>query len=139
MEFAFAESRQQRENGVAPEPSYSTNFKQEAGMIWNLLRSTSHGPALLAGTALVLSLSIAPANAQKAQPCIAGSWELTGALAHTGLAIKMGIDAAVDEINEAGGALGQKLRGTAYDDQGETSRATGSARGISERDNGLNL
>ena len=59
----------------------------------------ARAPALLAGTALVFSLSIAPANAQKAEPCIAGSWELPGALAHTGLAIKMGIDAAVDEIN----------------------------------------
>src|SRR5262249_3842079 len=104
-------------------------------MIWNFLRSTSRGPALLAGTALVLSLSIAPANAQKAEPCIAGSWELTGALAHTGLAIKMGIDAAVDEINEAGGVLGQKLRVIAYDDQGEPSRAVDNARRIGERDN----
>jgi branched-chain amino acid transport system substrate-binding protein len=104
-------------------------------MMWNFLRSTSRAPALLAGTALVFSLSIAPANAQKAEPCIAGSWELTGALAHTGLAIKMGIDAAVDEINETGGVLGQKLRVIAYDDQGEPSRAVDNARRIGERDN----
>src|SRR5262245_15942589 len=104
-------------------------------MTWNLLHRSSRGHALLAGTALVLSLSMAPANAQKAQPCIAGSWELTGALAHTGLAIKMGIDAAVDEINEAGGVLGQKLRVIAYDDQGEPSRAVDNARRIGERDN----
>ena len=104
-------------------------------MTWNFLRPTSRGFALLAGSALVLSLSIAPADAQKAEPCIAGSWELTGALAHTGAAIKMGIEAAVDEINEAGGVLGQKLRVIAYDDQGEPSRAVDNARRIGERDN----
>ena len=65
-----------------------------------------------------------PAHAQKAEPCIAGSWELTGALAHTGNAVKIGIEAAVDEINAAGGVLGQKLRVIAYDDQGEPARAS---------------
>ena len=82
--------------------------------------------------AIVLS---GPAAAQKAEPCIAGSWELTGALAHTGHAIRMGIEAAVDEINEAGGVLGKKLRVIAYDDQGEPSRAVDNARRIGERDN----
>jgi branched-chain amino acid transport system substrate-binding protein len=90
---------------------------------------------LLAGVALALSLSIVSADAQKAEPCIAGSWELTGPLAHTGLAIKMGIEAAVDEINQAGGVLGQKLRVIAYDDQGEPSRAVDNARRIGDRDN----
>jgi branched-chain amino acid transport system substrate-binding protein len=87
----------------------------------------------LAGS--VLALSCGPAGAQKAQPCIAGSWELTGALAHTGNAVKIGIEAAVDEINAAGGVLGQKLRVIAYDDQGEPSRAVDNARRIGERDN----
>jgi branched-chain amino acid transport system substrate-binding protein len=104
-------------------------------MTWNFLRPTSRAPALLASTALALSLSLAPAAAQKAEPCIAGSWELTGPLAHTGLAIKMGIEAAIDEINEKGGVLGQKLRLIAYDDQGEPSRAVDNARRIGERDN----
>jgi branched-chain amino acid transport system substrate-binding protein len=99
------------------------------------LRSTPRAPALLAGTVLALSLSLAPANAQKAEPCIAGSWELTGPLAHTGLAIKMGVEAAIDEINEKGGVLGQKLRLITYDDQGEPSRAVDNARRIGERDN----
>ena len=38
-------------------------------------------------------------------------------------AVRMGVETAVDEINEAGGVLGQKLRVIAYDDQGEPSRA----------------
>jgi branched-chain amino acid transport system substrate-binding protein len=83
----------------------------------------------------VLSVAANPVHAQKAQPCIAGSWELSGALAHTGLAIRMGVEAAVDEINEAGGVLGQKLRIVALDDQGEPSRAVDNARRIGEKEN----
>lgn len=92
-------------------------------------------PLAAAAAALAVSLSGLPASAQKAEPCIAGSWELTGPLAHTGHAIRMGIEAAVDEINEKGGVLGQKLRIIAYDDQGEPSRAVDNARRIGERDN----
>jgi branched-chain amino acid transport system substrate-binding protein len=91
--------------------------------------------AALAGAALTAALSGQPASAQKAEPCLAGSWELSGPLAHTGLAVRMGIETAVDEINEAGGVLGQKLRVIAYDDQGEPSRAVDNARRIGERDN----
>lgn len=103
-------------------------------MNWKSLRS----PYLLSAatvSALTLALAAGPAAAQKAEPCIAGSWELTGALAHTGAAIRMGIEAAVDEINETGGVLGKKLRVVAYDDQGEPSRAVDNARRIGERDN----
>lgn len=91
-------------------------------------------PAAVAA-AFATALMVAPAAAQKAEPCIAGSWELSGPLAHTGLAVRMGIETAVDEINEAGGVLGQKLRVIAYDDQGEPSRAVDNARRIGERDN----
>lgn len=90
---------------------------------------------LSAGSASALALFAAPVLAQKAKPCIAGSWELSGALAHTGLAIRMGIEAAVDEINEAGGVLGQKLSVVALDDQGEPSRAVDNARRIGEKEN----
>lgn len=101
---------------------------------------TSHGSAsqaalVVAGAVLVATLSAAPVLAQKAEPCIAGSWELTGPIAHFGAAVRMGVETAVDEINEAGGVLGQKLRVVAYDDQGEPSRAVDNARRIGERDN----
>jgi branched-chain amino acid transport system substrate-binding protein len=102
-------------------------------MTWTFLKSGC--APLAAAAALALSATGGPAAAQKAEPCIAGSWELTGALAHTGAAIRMGIEAAVDEINEAGGVLGKKLRIVAYDDQGEPSRAVDNARRIGERDN----
>jgi branched-chain amino acid transport system substrate-binding protein len=92
--------------------------------------------AALVGVVLAATLAgQPPAQAQKAEPCLAGSWELSGPLAHTGLAVRMGIETAVEEINEAGGVLGQKLRVIAYDDQGEPARAVDNARRIGERDN----
>ena len=103
-------------------------------MTWSLSHSGRASFAALSA-AFAIALSAAPATAQKAEPCIAGSWELTGALAHTGNAVRIGVEAAVDEINEAGGVLGKKLRIIAYDDQGEPSRAVDNARRIGERDN----
>jgi len=75
------------------------------------------------------------AAAQKAEPCIGASLELTGPLAHTGLQIRMGAEVAIDEINAAGGVLGQQLKWVAYDDQGEPSRAVDNGRRIGEKDN----
>src|SRR3954471_12521843 len=104
---------------------------------WRIIMKLFKLPAaaLAAAATMVAALAAAPAAAQKAEPCIAGSWELSGPLAHTGLAVRMGIETAVDEINEAGGVLGQKLRVIAYDDQGEPSRAVDNTRRIGERDN----
>ena len=104
-------------------------------MTWNLLGRIPRTAVAVAVVALAVALSGQEASAQKAEPCLAGSWELSGPLAHTGLAVRMGIETAVDEINEAGGVLGQKLRVIAYDDQGEPSRAVDNARRIGERDN----
>jgi branched-chain amino acid transport system substrate-binding protein len=75
------------------------------------------------------------AHAQRAEPCIGASWELTGAFAHQAQQIRYGAEAAIDEINERGGVLGQRLRLVAYDDQGEPARAVDNARRIGERDN----
>jgi branched-chain amino acid transport system substrate-binding protein len=102
-------------------------------MTWKPLGSRTAAAA--ASAALASLLAVSPAAAQKAEPCIAGSWELSGPIAHTGAAVRMGVETAVDEINEAGGVLGQKLRVIAYDDQGEPSRAVDNARRIGERDN----
>jgi branched-chain amino acid transport system substrate-binding protein len=101
----------------------------------HLSRLTRRHRLALAIAALALASLNGSATAQRAQPCIAGSWELSGALAQFGLAIRMGIEPAIDEINEAGGVLGQKLRVIAYDDQGEPSRAVDNARRIGEKDN----
>src|SRR5262245_59741503 len=97
-------------------------------MIWNRRGRMPRPAAVLVGAVLTVVLAGRPASAQKAEPCLAGSWELSGPLAHSGLAVRMGIETAVEEINEAGGVLGQKLRVIAYDDQGEPSRAVDNAR-----------
>jgi branched-chain amino acid transport system substrate-binding protein len=102
-------------------------------MAWTSLSSRTTATAV--GALLASVLAVAPAAAQKAEPCIAGSWELSGPLAHTGAAVRMGVETAVDEINAAGGVLGQKLTIIAYDDQGEPSRAVDNARRIGEKDN----
>ena len=100
----------------------------------DLQRMAPHRLTLIA-CALAVGPAQRPGGAQSAQPCLAGSWELSGALAQFGMAIRMGIEPAIDEINEAGGVLGQKLRLIAYDDQGEPARAVDNARRIGEKDN----
>jgi branched-chain amino acid transport system substrate-binding protein len=92
------------------------------------------GIAVIGSMALACVL-VAPASAQKAEPCIGASLELAGPLAHTGLQVRMGAEVAIDEINAAGGVLGQKLLFVAYDDQGEPSRAVDNGRRIGEKDN----
>lgn len=86
-------------------------------------------------TAVFALLGITGVQAQKAEPCIGASLELTGPLAHTGLQIRMGTEVAIDEINAAGGVLGQKLKFIPYDDVGEPSRAIDNGRRIGEKDN----
>jgi branched-chain amino acid transport system substrate-binding protein len=104
-------------------------------MIRDFVRPTRCTLFVLAASTAALLVSGTPASAQKAEPCIGGSWELSGALAHFGMAIRMGIEVAIDEINEAGGVLGKKLRLVTYDDQGEPARAVDNARRIAEKDN----
>ena len=70
-------------------------------MNWDSSFPARRGLVALAMAALALATVAKPALAQKAEPCIAGSWELSGPLAHTGLAIRMGLEVAVDEINES--------------------------------------
>ena len=104
-------------------------------MFQSFSRPTGRALFVLSVSTIALALSNSPVRAQKAEPCVAGSWELSGALAHFGLAIRMGIEAAMDEINEAGGVLGKNLRLITYDDQGEPARAVDNARRIGEKDN----
>jgi branched-chain amino acid transport system substrate-binding protein len=96
----------------------------------NPLRRALLGLGALAGLSLA-----APASAQRAQPCIGASWELTGPLAHSGFALRVAVETALAEINAAGGVLGQQIRLVAYDDVGEPARAVDNARRIGERDN----
>ena len=100
-------------------------------------RFVAGGRRLLLGLlpAATLLAIAPPVSAQRAQPCIGASWELTGPLAHTGFSIRIAVETALEEINAAGGVLGQPLRLVAYDDVGEPARAVDNARRIGERDN----
>ncbi len=84
--------------------------------------------------ALAIFLS-KPSLAQRAEPCIGASWELTGPVASNGLGLRMGVETALAEINAPGGVLGKPLRLVTYDDVGEPTRAVDNARRIGERDN----
>src|SRR5262245_24314724 len=83
----------------------------------------------------VATIAIQPATAQRAEPCIGASWEITGPLANTGAMLKVATETAIDEINAAGGVLGKPLRLVIYDDVGEPARAVDNGRRIGERDN----
>lgn len=89
------------------------------------------GHALAA--ALTLALSSTAALAQQ-QPCIGNSAAITGPAAFGGMAIKMGAEIAIDEINEKGGVLGQKLRFVQYDDAGAPPRGVDNTRRIALSD-----
>ena len=83
---------------------------------------------------LAIAVFAGSSQAQAAEPCIGASWELTGALAHTGLQIRYGVETALAEINAAGGILGEQVELRAYDDQGEPARAVDNALRIGEQD-----
>ena len=87
---------------------------------------------LLAAT-VAFGLAGSMAHAQQ-QPCIGNSAAVTGPAAFSGQAIKMGAQIAIDEINEAGGVLGQKLRLVQYDDAGAPPRGVDNTRRIALAD-----
>lgn len=88
--------------------------------------------ALIAGTAFFV-VAVAPAYAQQ-KPCIGNSAAVTGPAAFGGLAIKMGAETAIDEINAKGGVLGQKLSLVQYDDAGAPPRGVDNTRRIALSD-----
>ena len=95
-------------------------------------RSAVSTAAVLPGLLLV-TFSAAPAFAQQS-PCIGNSAAITGPAAFGGMAIKMGAEVAIDEINAKGGVLGQKLRWVQYDDAGAPPRGVDNTRRIAQSD-----
>lgn len=91
--------------------------------------------AALFGLVAMAAAAAVPARAQRAEPCIGASWELTGPLANQGLMLRIAVETALDKINAAGGVLGRPLRLVIYDDVGEPARAVDNGRRIGERDN----
>ena len=75
-----------------------------------------------------------PAAFAEQQPCIGNSVALTGPAAFGGAAVKYGAEIAIDEINEAGGVLGKKLKLVQYDDAGAPPRGVDNVRRIALSD-----
>src|ERR1700733_5411529 len=71
----------------------------------------------------LIAVTIEPAMGQRAEPRMRASWEITGPLANTGAMMKVATETALDEINAAGGVLGQQLRLVVYEGVGEPARA----------------
>ena len=74
-------------------------------------------------------------SAQERESCIGISAATSGAQAYGGEAIRMGAHLAIEDINEAGGVLGQELSYNIYDEAGAPPRGVDNLRRIAERDN----
>jgi branched-chain amino acid transport system substrate-binding protein len=75
-----------------------------------------------------------PAAFAEQQSCIGNSVPLTGPASFAGAAVKYGAEIAIDEINEAGGVLGKKLKLIQYDDAGAPPRGVDNVRRIALSD-----
>jgi branched-chain amino acid transport system substrate-binding protein len=93
------------------------------------------GVAPVATIVVSAFLAAGLAQAQERKPCLGASLPMTGPTAWAAESIRMGAEVAIDEINAAGGVLGQKLSWTMYDDAGQPPRGVDNARRIAEQDN----
>jgi branched-chain amino acid transport system substrate-binding protein len=91
--------------------------------------------ALAAAGALFLTVASPSVQAQNQQPCIGFSGALTGPATFSGLAVRMGAEVALDEINAKGGVLGKKLSLKIYDDAGQPPKGVDNVRRIALADN----
>ena len=101
------------------------------------MRNLQLWTTLITGASLALihaAVSSTPAVAEQ-NPCIGNSGPVTGPASFAGKAIKMGAELAVEEINDAGGVLGKKLKFIQYDDAGAPPRGVDNVRRIALQDN----
>jgi branched-chain amino acid transport system substrate-binding protein len=89
------------------------------------MKGRRFGVAAVAAVALVLFGDGAGASAPKADVWLAEISPLTGALSFVGVDNRQGVDAAVKEINAAGGISGRRLRVQLFDDGSNPSQAVG--------------
>lgn len=85
--------------------------------------------------AVVLASGSLSAHAQERNACIGFSGALTGPATFSGLAVQMGAETAIDEINAKGGVLGKKLTFKMYDDAGQPPKGVDNVRRIAMADN----
>src|ERR1700722_19148115 len=103
---------------------------KKAGKLDMFLQNKSCGAMVAAA---LLGLFLASALAQQ-EPCIGKSAAITGPAAFGGLAIRMGAEIAIDELNDSGGVLGKKLRFVQYDDAGAPPRGVDNTRRVALAD-----
>lgn len=84
--------------------------------------------------AVLTVLGVAPARAETAPVTVGAIEILTGPNARYGVAIKAGLDLALDEINAAGGVLGHPLTLIVEDSAGNKEQAINAARKLIARD-----
>jgi len=77
----------------------------------------------LVGTLALTSCAAAGRDQQSAEIVIGEYGSLTGTTATFGISTRNGIEMAVDDVNEAGGILGKKVRILVEDDQGKPEEA----------------
>lgn len=87
-----------------------------------------------AAGALSVCMALASPALAESKPCIGNSGPLTGPIAYSGIAIKMGAELAIDEINARGGVLGKKLSLIQYDDAGSPPRGVDNTRRLALQD-----
>jgi branched-chain amino acid transport system substrate-binding protein len=80
---------------------------------------------------LALAIAVATAGAASAQVKIGMGGPITGPSAATGAQMKNGVDQAVEDINKAGGILGQKLAATYGDDASDPKQGVSVANNFS--------
>jgi len=80
---------------------------------------------------LALAIAVATAGAANAQVKIGMGGPITGPSAATGAQMKNGVDQAVEDINKAGGILGQKLTASYGDDASDPKQGVSVANNFS--------
>src|SRR5512140_176833 len=86
-------------------------------------RGSGHHPArrnsMIRQTTIALGLALALAGAAEAQVRFGVGGPITGGSAAFGAQLKQGVEQAVEDINAAGGILGQKITLSVGDDRGD--------------------
>src|SRR6516164_7204524 len=94
----------------------------ERVMLYNRLRVALRPAHLMIGAA-AMAFTITSAHPAQADIKVGFQAPLTGFAATDGKSAKIAAEMAIDDINAAGGVLGQKLQLITYDDQAKSDQA----------------
>src|ERR1700686_4081380 len=95
----------------------------EKAMLRNIPKAPARNTKLALGLAGILMLGIAKIMPAHAQIKIGFQAPLTGPSATDGKSAQIAATMAVEDINAAGGVLGQKIELVSYDDQAKSDQA----------------